>query len=86
MYKRQLFALLPLLLGNRWAGLAGVFAMGLLMYLLNTPAQMHALSLAAVSYTHLDVYKRQATSGPTARWMRAMPSLPKPAHLSLIHI
>lgn len=32
-----LFALLPLLLGNRWAGLAGVFAMGLLMYLLNTP-------------------------------------------------
>ena len=45
-----LFALLPLLLGNRWAGLAGVFAMGLLMYLLNTPAQMHALSLAEQDY------------------------------------
>ena len=43
-------ALLPLLLGNRWAGLAGVFAMGLLMYLLNTPAQMHALSLAEQDY------------------------------------
>ena len=40
----------PLLLGNRWAGLAGVFAMGLLMYLLNTPAQMHALSLAEQDY------------------------------------
>ena len=45
-----LFALLPLLLGNRWADLAGVFAMGLLMYLLNTPAQMHALSLAEQDY------------------------------------
>lgn len=43
-------AVSPLLLGNRWAGLAGVFAMGLLMYLLNTPAQMHALSLAEQDY------------------------------------
>ena len=45
-----LFALLPLLLGNLWAGLAGIFAMGLLMYLLNTPAQMHALSLGERDY------------------------------------
>ena len=45
-----LFALPPPLLGNRWAGLAGVFAMGSLMYLLNTPAQMHALSLAEQDY------------------------------------
>ena len=45
-----LFALLPVLLGSLWTGLAGIFAMGLLMYLLNTPAQMHALSLAERDY------------------------------------
>ena len=45
-----LFALLPLLLGHLVTGLAGIFAMGLLMYLLNTPAQMHALSLAERDY------------------------------------
>ena len=45
-----LFALLPLLLGHLVTGLAGIFAMGLLMYLLNTPAQMHALTLAEREY------------------------------------
>ena len=45
-----LFALLPLLLGHLVTGLAGIFAMGLLMYLLNTPAQMHALSLGERDY------------------------------------
>ena len=45
-----LFALLPLLLGHLVTGLAGIFAMGLLMYLLNTPAQMHALTLAERDY------------------------------------
>ena len=34
-----LFAVLPLLLVNRWLGLTGLFAMGLLMYLLNTPVR-----------------------------------------------
>ena len=38
-----LFAVLPLLLVNRWLGLTGLFAMGLLMYLLNTPVQVHSL-------------------------------------------
>lgn len=41
---------MPVLLGSLWTGLAGIFAMGLLMYLLNTPAQMHALSLAERDY------------------------------------
>ncbi len=45
-----LFALLPLLTGNRWTGLAALLAMGLLMYLLNTPAQLHALALAETDY------------------------------------
>ena len=45
-----LFAVLPLLLGDRVLGLAGLFAMGLLMYLLNTPVQVHALGLAEAEY------------------------------------
>ena len=40
-----LFAVLPLLLVNRWLGLTGLFAMGLLMYLLNTPVQVHSCLL-----------------------------------------
>ncbi|MFR3923135.1 MAG: MFS transporter [Dysosmobacter welbionis] len=36
--------------GKPVGGPCGVFAMGLLMYLLNTPAQMHALSLAEQDY------------------------------------
>ena len=45
-----LFAVLPLLLVNRWLGLTGLFAMGLLMYLLNTPVQVHSLRLAEAEY------------------------------------
>ena len=45
-----LFAVLPLLLVNRWLGLTGLFAMGLLMYLLNTPVQVHSLGLAEAEY------------------------------------
>ena len=45
-----LFAVLPLLLVNRWLGLVGLFAMGLLMYLLNTPVQVHSLGLAEAEY------------------------------------
>lgn len=45
-----LFALMPLLLGNTWTGLAAVFAMAVLMYVLNTPSQMHALTLAEQEY------------------------------------
>ena len=45
-----LFAVLPLLLVNRWLGLTGLFAMGLLMYLLNTPVQVHSLGLAEAAY------------------------------------
>ena len=41
---------LPLLLVNRWLGLTGLFAMGLLMYLLNTPVQVHSLGLAEAEY------------------------------------
>ena len=45
-----LFAALPFLLAWRLTGLAGLFAMGLLMYLLNTPVQVHALRLAEADY------------------------------------
>ena len=48
--KHRFLLLLPVLLGSLWTGLAGIFAMGLLMYLLNTPAQMHALTLAEREY------------------------------------
>ena len=41
-----LFAAMPLLFGSRWAGLAAVFAMCLLMYAISTPVQVHALALA----------------------------------------
>lgn len=45
-----LFALMPLLLKNLWTGLGAVLAMALLMYVLNTPAQVHALELAEREY------------------------------------
>ena len=41
-----LFAAMPFLFGSRWAGLAAVFAMCLLMYAISTPVQVHALALA----------------------------------------
>lgn len=45
-----LFAAMPALLGRCWAGLGALFAMGLLMYLLNTPVQVHSLALAEADY------------------------------------
>ena len=45
-----LFLAMPLLLGNRWAGMAAVFVMCLLMYVLSTPVQFHASTLAAKEY------------------------------------
>lgn len=45
-----LFSLLPLLLQGRWTGLLALLAMGLLMYLLNIPVQLHALEVAARDY------------------------------------
>lgn len=45
-----LFAAMPALLGSRWAGLGALLAMGLLMYLLNTPVQVHSLALAEADY------------------------------------
>ena len=45
-----LFALMPLLLGRQWSGLAAVFMMAFLMYVLNTPSQMHAIDLAEREY------------------------------------
>lgn len=45
-----LFAAMPLLLRNRWTGLAAVLVMCLLMYLLSTPVQLHALELAERDY------------------------------------
>ena len=44
-----LFLAMPLL-GNRWAGMAAVFVMCLLMYVLSTPVQFHASTLAAKEY------------------------------------
>lgn len=44
------FGLMPLLLGNLWTGLAAVFAMAVMMYILNTPSQMYALDLAEQAY------------------------------------
>ena len=73
-----LFALLPLLLGNRWAGLAGVFAMGLLMYLLNTPAQMHALSLAEQDYPSLPACAPPYSRYPTTSALLSAPSSAAP--------
>ena len=45
-----LFLAMPLLLGNRWAGMTAVFVMCLLMYVLSTPVQFHASTLAAKEY------------------------------------
>lgn len=45
-----LFAAMPTLLGSRWAGLGALLVMGLLMYLLNTPVQVHSLALAEADY------------------------------------
>ncbi len=45
-----LYALMPLLLGNRWTGLAAVFVMAMTMYILNTPSQLHALDMAEREY------------------------------------
>lgn len=45
-----LLILLPLLLRGRWAGLLGLFVMGGLMYLLNTPVQLYVLGLAEREY------------------------------------
>lgn len=47
-----LFILMPLLLGNRGTGLAAVFAMCILMYLLSTPVQYHASALAKAEHPH----------------------------------
>ena len=43
----MLFAAMPALLGGRWMGLAAVLTMCLLMYILATPVQLHALELSA---------------------------------------
>lgn len=45
-----LFAAMPLLLGSKPAGLAAVFLMALLMYLLSTPVQVYAMALAERDY------------------------------------
>lgn len=45
-----LFAVMPLLLGYCWAGLAAVFLMALLMYLMSTPVQVYAMALAEREY------------------------------------
>lgn len=46
------FGLLPFLLRHTAAGLAGLLMMGLLMYVMNTPAQMLALDLAEREYPY----------------------------------
>ena len=45
-----LFAAMPLLLGGFWPGLAAVFLMALLMYVLSTPVQVFAMTLAEREY------------------------------------
>ena len=45
-----LFAAMPLLLRGTWTGLAALLAMSLLMYVLNTPSQLYALTLAEREY------------------------------------
>lgn len=45
-----LFAGMPVLLGRPWTGLAAVFLMALLMYLLSTPVQVYAMALAEREY------------------------------------
>lgn len=45
-----LFAAMPLLLGRELTGLAAVFLMALLMYLLSTPVQVYAMALAERDY------------------------------------
>ena len=50
LVQTALFALMPLLLGNRWTGLAAVFLMAMTMYILNTPSQLHALDMAEREY------------------------------------
>lgn len=47
-----LFALLPFLLRHTAAGLAGLLVMGLLMYVMDTPAQLLALDLAERKYPY----------------------------------
>ena len=47
-----LFLAMPLLLGSRWTGLPAVFAMCLLMYLLSTPVQYHASTLAETEHPY----------------------------------
>lgn len=47
-----LFVLMPLLLGSLGTGLAAVFAMCLLMYLLSTPVQYHASALAKAEHPY----------------------------------
>lgn len=46
-----LFAAMPLLLGNFWTGLAAMFLMALLMYLMSTPVQIYAMALAEKEYS-----------------------------------
>ena len=41
-----LFAAMPALLGGRWTGLLAVLGMCLMMYVVSTPVQLHALELA----------------------------------------
>lgn len=41
-----LFSAMPFLLRGRWAGIASVLGMCLLMYVISTPVQVHALALA----------------------------------------
>ena len=41
-----LFAAMPLLLNGRWTGLGAVLGMCLLMYVISTPVQLHALELS----------------------------------------
>lgn len=45
-----LFGAMPLLLSRKLAGLAAVFLMALLMYLLSTPVQVYAMALAEREY------------------------------------
>ena len=45
-----LFTLMPLLLKSFWSGLTAVFLMALLMYLLSTPVQVFAMTLAEREY------------------------------------
>ena len=39
---------------------------------ISVEAALHAITLGAVSYTHLDVYKRQACSRSTRSWLRIL--------------